>query len=318
MLTELKIKNLKPKNKRYLISDGQGLSIAVMPSGEKFWYLRTWENGQETKRSLGRYPDIGLKEARALRHTAEEGKETPVLLSDVAEEWFAKRYSVLNSQSTAGNTRRRLDKYVLPAFRGRDIKSITPRDILLHVRAIQETAPHQGARIKIILSQIFRYAIASGLTDWDPAAQTRGALLPLPPAQHRATVTDAESAAELLKAIGGYQQNQVVRLCLLILAYTFVRPSELRCAKWPELDFDSALWTIPAERTKMKREHIVPLSAQVAALFREVRDLSPHSVYCFVLPFKSKPISKTALSIAMGRLGYGQGKATPHLSLIHI
>ena len=94
-------------------------------------------------------------------------------------------------------TRGRLDKHVLPAFGGRDIKSITPRDILLHVRSIQEKTPNQGARVRTLLSQIFRYAIAAGLVDWDPADQVRGALLPLPPEQHRATITDAASAAAL-------------------------------------------------------------------------------------------------------------------------
>lgn len=312
MLTELKIKSLKPKEKRYLVSDGQGLSIAVMPSGEKYWYIRTWDNGRETKRSLGRYPDIGLKEARALRHTAEVGKETPAIFSDIVEEWFKKRYATMNRPTTVQNTRWRLDKYVLPAFGGRDVQSITPRDILLHVRSIQEKAPKQGARVRTLISQIFRYAIAAGLADWDPAAQVRGALLPLPPEEHRATVTDAASAAALLRSIDGYQKNQIIRLCLLLLAYTFVRPSEMRCAEWSEIDFDSALWTIPAERMKMKREHVVPLSTQAVALFREVQALSSHPVYCFAMPFRDAPISNTILSITMCRMGYGKGKATPH------
>lgn len=312
MLTELKIKNLKPKEKRYLVSDGQGLSITVMPSGEKYWYVRTWDHGKETKRALGRYPDISLKEARALRHTAELRKDTPVVFADIAKEWFTTHYSVVNRPSTVLVTQNRMNKYVLPVFGGRDIKSITPRDVLLHVRSIQEKAPNQGARVRTLLSQIFRYAIAAGLADWDPAAQVRGALLPLPPEEHRATVTDAASAAALLRAINGYQQNQIVRLCLLLLAYTFVRPSEVRCAEWSEMDLDRQEWIIPAERMKMKRDHIVPLSTQATALFQEVRVLSPHPVYCFAMPFRDNPISDTILSISMRRMGYGTGKATPH------
>lgn len=312
MLTELKIKNLKPKKKRYLVSDGQGLSIAVMPSGEKYWYVRTWEHGKETKRSLGRYPDIPLKEARALRHTATLQKDMPILFSDVVEDWFKTRYSNMNAPSTARGARWRINKYVLPAFGGRDARSITPRDILLHVRSIQEKTPHQGIRVKILLSQIFRYAIASGLVDWDPASQIGGALLPPPPEQHRATVTNTTSAAKLLSTIDGYRENQIVRLCLLLLAYTFVRPSEMRCAEWSEVDFDAMSWTIPAKRMKMNQDHIVPLSNQTASLFQEVRTLSPHPVYCFVLPFKDNPLSKTTLSLAMRRMGYGEGKATPH------
>lgn len=313
MLTELKIKNLKPRDKRYLVSDGQGLSITVMPSGEKYWYVRTWDHGKETKRALGRYPDISLKEARALRHTTEaQKKDAPVIFSDVVEEWFTTRYSVMNRPSTVLVTRGRLDKHILPALGGRDIKSITPRDVLLHVRSIQEKAPNQGARVRTLLSQIFRYAIAAGFVDWDPAAQVRGAILPLPPEQHRATVTDVASATSLLRTIEGYEGNQIVRLGLLLLAYTFVRPSEMRCAEWSEIDFDSALWTIPAERMKMKREHVVPLSTQVVALFQQLRRLSSHPVYCFALPCRNKPISKTTFSVTMCYLGYGTGKATPH------
>ena len=312
MLTELKIKNLKPREKRYLVSDGQGLSITVMPSGEKYWYVRTWDHGKETKRVLGRYPDIGLKEARALRHTAEMRKDTPVIFSDIAEEWFKTRYATMNRPSTVRDTRGRLDKYILPAFGGRDAKNITPRDILLHVRSIQEKAPNQGARVRTLLSQIFRYAIAAGLVDWDPAAQVRGALPPLPPEQHRATVTDAASAAALLRTIDEYKGNQIVRLGLLLLAYTFVRPSEMRCAEWSEIDFNSMLWAIPAERMKMKREHVVPLSTQAVVLFHQLRRLSSHPVYCFALPSNDKPISKTTFSVTMCRLGYGVGKATPH------
>ena len=312
MLTELKIKNLKPKEKRYMVSDGQGLSIMVMPSGEKYWYVRTWDHGKETKRSLGRYPDISLKEARALRHTAALRRDTPVVFADIAEEWFKTRYSTMNRLLTVRDTRGRLDKYVIPAFGGRDVQSITPRDILLHVRSIQEKAPNQGACVRTLLSQIFRYAIAAGLVDWDPAAQVRGALLPIPPAQHRATVTDAASAAALLRTIEGYEGNQIVRLGLLLLAYTFVRPSEMRCAEWSEIDFDSTLWTIPAERMKMKREHIVPLSTRVVALFQQLHRLSSHPIYCFSLPRQGKPISKTTFSVTMCRLGYGTGKATPH------
>ena len=291
---------------------GRGLSITVMPSGEKYWYVRTWDHGKETKRALGRYPDISLKEARALRHTAELRKDTPVVFADIAKEWFTTHYSVVNRPSTVLVTQNRMNKYVLPVFGGRDIKSITPRDVLLHVRSIQEKAPNQGARVRTLLSQIFRYAIAAGLVDWDPADQVRGALLPLPPEQHRATVTDVASAAALLRAINEYEGNQIVRLGLLLLAYTFVRPTEMRCAEWSEINFNSALWTIPAERMKMKREHVVPLSTQVVALFHQLRKLSSHPLYCFALPCKDKPISKTTFSVTMCRLGYGVGKGTPH------
>lgn len=313
-LTELKIKSLKPKATRYLISDGGGLSIAVMPTGEKYWYYRTWENGKERKVSLGRYPDIGLKEARELKYSyKDKNKAAPVPLSHVAQEWWDARCAPVLAPSTLKAKRYHLEKLIIPALGGRDIKALTPQDVISFARDVQAakglTVAHQT---KNTLSQIFQYAIAAGLCEWNPVKQITGALTPPPPAKHWSVVQSEDQAREILRAVDGYAVNKVARLGLLLLAYTFVRPGELIKARWEEIDFDKAEWRIPAERMKMKREHVVPLSTQALALFKELKDLTRHPVYCFALPPGDKPASDIFLPQALRRLGYGKGKMTPH------
>ena len=311
-LSELKIKNLKPKEKRYLVNDGHGLYIAVMPTGEKYWYVRTREGGTEHKYSLGRYPNIGLKEARELRYTMKEKqKETPTLLSAVAEEWYQARCVPALSASTLKNKRSRLNRFILPLFGGRDIKSITPQEIKQAMTKVQnDHGLHAGHRARNILSEIFRYAIASGLCEYDPAQPLVRVLSPLPPAQHYSTIKTEDEARQVLRDVSAYSSNPVVRLGLLILAYTFVRPGEMRLAQWAEIDMEKQEWRIPAERMKMKREHIIPLSTQTLALFRQLRGLVLHPQWCFAVG--DKPISSVSFHRAMLRIGYGMGKMTPH------
>ncbi|MBQ4418912.1 MAG: tyrosine-type recombinase/integrase, partial [Synergistaceae bacterium] len=311
---ELTIQKLKPREKRYLVGDGRGLYIAVMPTGEKYWYSRTFENGRERKRSLGRYPDISLKEARGLKakgFNLERGKS--LAFGVVAEEWYLKRHKPAVSEWTAYLTRKRIDKFILANFRERDIKAITPRELLPVLHKIQEkNGLVIGYYVKGILSQIFEYAIAAGYCEWNPAAQIAKALIPKRETQHYSVVKTEQQAAEIMRAINSYNGTRVVKIGLLLLAHTFVRNSEMRLARWSEIDFDKRVWIIPAERMKMRREHIVPLSEQALSLFKELREFTTHEDYCFVLRGKNKPIGESSFSKALIKLGYGKGKFTPH------
>ena len=193
------------------------------------------------------------------------------------------------------------------------MKSIRPQELLAAISAIQEkNGISTGHRVKNIMSRIFRYAIASGLVEWDAAGQITGALIPRPEPQHYATVRTESEARETMQDLEQYDGNPIIRLGLLLLAYTFVRPSELRLAQWPELDFEKAEWRIPAERMKMRREHIVPLSSQALRLFLQLQELVRHPVYCFILPSQKNPISSNSFHVAMRLMGYGRGKMTPH------
>lgn len=313
-LSELKIQKLKPREKRYLVGDGRGLYIAVMPTGEKYWYARTFENGRERKRSLGRYPDISLKEARELKAKGFNlDKEKPLALGVVAEEWYIKRHKPAVSKWTAYLTRKRLDKFILANFRERDIKAITPRELLPVLHKIQEkNGLVIGYFVKGILSQIFDYAIAAGYCEWNPAAQIAKALIPKKETLHYSVVKTEQRAAEIMRAVNSYDGLRVVKIGLLLLAHTFVRNSEMRLARWSEIDFDKKVWIIPAERMKMRREHIVPLSEQALNLFKGLREFTTHEEYCFVLRGKNKPIGKMSFANALVKLGFGTGKFTPH------
>lgn len=313
-LTELKIKNLKPRKARYMICDGQGLYIAVHPTGEKYWYYRSWENGRERKVSLGRYPDIGLKEARELKHAMKDKRrETPVIFKVLAEEWFTRRYVPACTEKTVQLTRSRLDRYLYPAFGGRDVKSITPQELLVFLAGIQEKSVETGHRLKSIVAQIYRFGIAKGVCSQNPASDITGALTPKRINTHYSTIRTAPQAAELLRAVMGYDKNHIVRLALLVLAYTFVRPGEVCRCEWAEIDFDAAEWRIPAEKMKMRREHIVPLSTQSIRIFQEAQSLTGPGQYVFSLRRDNgAPLSAPVLSGSMRQMGYGKGRATPH------
>lgn len=313
-LTELKIRNLKPRKTRYMVCDGQGLYIAIQPTGEKYWYYRIWENGRERKVSLGRYPDIGLKEARELKHAMKDKRrETPVIFKVLAEEWFMRRYAPARAERTIQLARSRLERYLYPVFGGRDVKSITPQELLKFLVEVQEKSVETGHRLKNIVSQVYRFGIAKGVCSQNPASDITGALTPKRTDTHYSTIRTAPQAAELLRAVIGYDKNHIVRLALLTLAYTFVRPGEVCRCEWTEIDFNAAEWRIPAEKMKMRREHIVPLSTQAVSIFREAQNLTGSGRYVFSLE-RDGSVSPSApvLSGAMRRLGYGKGKATPH------
>lgn len=311
-LTELKIKNLKPRDKRYLVNDGQGLYIAVMPTGEKYWYVRTWKEGKEHKRSIGRYPDIGLKEARELKYKPQEpDDEKKVLFASVLEEWYQGLYLPSCAKNTARATRSFIDKYVLPSLGSCPLKDIAPRQVFEIIRPLAETRRAVPYRVRSIISHVFQYAIASGLCEWDPAAQVSGALTPYRSEQHRSTIQTEDQARALMKSIDTWQGNPILRLALFLLAYTFVRPSELRLSQWPEIDMGKREWRIPAERMKMKRGHIVPLSTQALEMFRQLRELSSHPVWCFCSPVTNAAFSESTLLGAAHSLSY-EGRFTPH------
>ena len=313
-LTELKIKSLKPRKERWAIADGRGLYLVVMPTGEKYWYHRTWKDGKETKRALGRWPDIGLKEARELNYTRRAPqKETPLILSTVAEDWWKVRCIPSLRPTTLKCKGYFLNGLVLPELGGRDMRTLTPQDALAFIRRAQEThGAHTGHRAKIILSQIFRFAIAAGLVDWDPTAQIAGALPPLPPSQHWSVVATEDEARHVLQTIDRWGGPRIIRLGLLLLAYTFVRPGEMAGARWQELDFEKEEWRIPPERMKMRREHVVPLSPQALALFRQLREATRHPVWCFVAHGMDAPYPPKSFSYHMRKMGFGKGKMTPH------
>ena len=319
MLTELQVKNSKPKEKYYMIRDDRGLNLRVDPSGRKYWIFRYWENKKEHQLSLGAYPDLSLKDARLRRDEIQAQRargESPSrkadkkqTFSEVMNEWLKVRMSD-KAKSYMRMVKLRLKKHVLPFIGEMPIEEITPKDVLEICRKIEDDGHEETARrVKTITGQIFRFAVASDLIKFDPTYALNGALKPLH-REHYATLTKPSDIAILMRAIKAYPY-EIMRYALLFSVYTFARPGEARSAEWSEIKDD--IWDIPAEKMKMKRRHIVPLSSQVKAIIEELRPLTGKGRYLFPSPRNDgNCMSDNGVRIALRVMGFTKEQITPH------
>jgi integrase len=312
------------------LSDGGGLYLWVSADGSKYWRLRYWLAGKEKTLSLGVYPVVTLKEARGKRDA-----ERKLLSADldpsaerkasrhrqrvaaansfeaVAREWYGKQLHTWVS-SHALDVLRRLEVNLFPDLGRRPIAALEAPELLACIGKIEKRGAYDLAhRVLQVSGQVFRYGIAAGYCKRDLTADLRGALTPHK-AKHQAAVRPEELPA-LLRAIDGYETigDRQTRLALQLLTLTFVRTGELIGAVWDEIDDEAALWVIPAERMKMKTEHIVPLSAQSLAILAELKELCGGSRFVFPGRNRDKPISNNTMLFALYRLGY-KGKMTGH------
>jgi integrase len=329
-LTELGIKQAKPREKDYMLHDDKGLCLLVKPNGGKYWRLRYWQEKKESRISLGVYPTITLKEAREKRDELRRGiangidpkkaaQETVMqsqeIFNVVAEEWFIKKIKSINSENYASTVWSRLERYVLPVFGQRRISEITAPEVLVILRQLEERKIFNIAHcIMGYCGQIFRYAVATSRAERDPTADLRGALQPLKP-KHRAAITDPVKIQQLLRAMDAFDGTYVVKCGLWFSAYTFVRPGEVRHAEWKELNLESAEWKIPGEKMKMSRPHIVPLAKQVIELLESLKPLTGHGPYVFPSLRSSKgtqPMSENTILYALRRMGFSKDEMCAH------
>lgn len=331
-LTDTAIRTAKPKEKPYKLADGGGMYLEVTPAGGKWWRLKYRIRGRkETRCSLGTYPEVSLKDAREKREAARKliadgidpGKhwkavktakaaESQSTFEVVAREWFAKK-SLTWTGTTAKKELERLEKDLLPWLGSRPIEAIAAPELLTVLRRIEERGAVETARrAKMIAGQVFRYAIATGRTKYNPAPDLTGALLPSKQTHH-AAMTDPKAIAGLLRAIDGYSGTLVTQCALKLAPLVFVRPGELRHAEWSEIDFDKAEWNIPAEKMKMREPHLVPLSTQALAILREIQPLTGNGRYVFPSPRTStRPMSDNAILAALRRMGFTKDEMTGH------
>ena len=320
MLTELQVKGMKPKDKPYMLRDDRGLYLRIDPSGRKYWILRYWEQKKEHQISLGPYPDLSLKDARSKRdeiQTARAKGESPTLktsrvpqtFSEAANEWMTVRMKD-KAESYLRTVRFRLDKYILPAIGSWPLREITSGNILQVCRKIEDTGHDETARrVKTVIGQIYRFAIAAGYTDSDPTAALLGALRPRNN-KHYATLTDPADIAILMRAMKAYPYT-VMRCALLFSVYTFARPGEVRSAEWSEIKGD--VCDIPAGKMKMKRRHIVPLSSQVKAVLDELRPITGNGRWLFPTPRNNGHcMSENGVRVALRTIGFTKEQITPH------
>jgi len=329
-LTSTAIKNAKPGQKPYKLTDGRGMYLLVNKTG-KYFRLDYRFLGKRRTLALGVYPTVTLSEARTKREEAKKliakgidpvqyKRDAKALQMDeatnsfesVSREWFTKNRHTW-TEGHAGSILRRLEANVFPWLGPKPISAINAPDLLSTLRRIEDRGAVETAhRIKQTCGQIFRYAIATGRAERDPSADLKGALKPAR-SRHMAAITDPKQAGELLRAIAGYQGHIITRSALKLAPLTFVRPGELRKAEWREIDLEKSEWRIPAEKMKSRTMHIVPLAKQTRAVLKEIRPLTGRSKYVFPsLRTGLRPMSNNTVLAALRRMGYGKDEMTGH------
>ena len=322
-LSELQIRNAKPAIKDFTLNDGQGLSILITSKGGKWWRFRYRFAGKAKLLSFGTYPEVSLINARAKRDDARRllAQNLPVDPAEVkkiqkqtlygkhqntfeliAREW-AESYFVNKSSSHKERTLRRLEIYIFPWLGKSPITDITAPKVLEVIKRPQNQSKLETAhRALQAVGQVFRYAVQSGRVLRDITVDLRGAL-PSPTVKHMASFTEPQQVAELLRAIEAFQGTFTVECALRLAPLVFTRPSELRRAKWEDIDFDSATWAYRVSKTKT--DHIVPLSKQALKILKQVHPISGHGEFVFQGGHDpKKPMSESAINAALKRMGY--------------
>jgi integrase len=329
-LTDIAVKNAKPGPKPYKLKDERGLFLEVRPNGGRWWRLRYFFTGKEKMLSLGVYPDVSLKDARERRDEArkllasgvdpsqarKDGKtlslEQAETFEAIAREWHARMASSWTEQTAMTNIGR-LELDIFPYLGARPIKQIAAPDVLAALRRVESRGAEETARrLRTLCGQVFRYAVATGKCERDPAADLRGALTKAKP-KNFASITDPREVAGLLRAIDDYTGSPETLAALQLAPLTFVRPGELRHAEWAEINLDAAEWRIPAEKMKMRDAHIVPLSRQAVSVLQGLHPLTGQGRYCFPSErTKDRPMSENTVNAALRRMGYGKEEMTGH------
>ena len=330
-LSDTAIRAAKPRPTPYKLFDEGGLFLFVSPSGGKLWRLKYRHLGKHQQLSFGRYPDVGLKDARDRRDEARkviaaggnpafEKKRAAIAASisaantfkAVADEFIAKREQEGLKEITTGKARWLLAQLEL-ALGERPIAEIEPHELLAVLKKVELSGRHETAkRLLAFAGRVFRYAIATARAKHNVAADLQGALV-APKVKHHAAIIDPKGVGALLRAIDGFDGHPTTLWALKLAPHVFVRPGELRMAEWAEMDLDTGVWRIPGSRMKMNREHVVPLSTQAVAILKEAQQLTGDRRYVFPsVRTNLRPMSENTLNAALRRLGYSNDEMTSH------
>ena len=328
-LKDVELRKLKARAKPYKVHDGDGMHLLVHPNGGMYWQLKYRFLGKPKTHSMGVYPEVSLKEARDKRTEARklirsgidpsaERKRTKQLalaesessLKTISTEWLDGRRKIWTSRHAA-KVLRMLEDDIFPPLGARAIADVTPTELLTALRKIEgRDAFYTAHRTQQIVGQIFRYAVASGRAGRDITSDLRGALQPVK--SNNYARLSANELPAFLQALSGYDGERQTQNAVMLLMLTFVRSGELRGARWVELDLVKAEWRIPAERMKMRVEHIVPLSRQAVELFRAQQQVTGSFEHVF--PNRNRPracMSENTIIYAIYRLGY-HSRTTAH------
>jgi integrase len=331
MLTDSKLKNAKPDARPYKLVDGQGLHALVQTSGSVLWQQRYRFEGKERTASHGSYPLVSLLEARKKRdelkklllegldpakvkrqRSANGGFSLGETFKEIADTWH-KQWSEVRSPRHAAYVRRRLEGDVFPVIGDLPIASLRPLDVVKVIKAIEARgAVDIAKRAYQTIGAICRYAVAHGLMDRDPTRDVKPSDILISRRSTNYARVDVKELPELLRAVEAYQGTSTTRMALKLMALTFVRTGELIAARWTEFDLSEAVWRIPAERMKMRTEHIVPLSRQAIETLQTLQVISGNAELLFPGDRnRKKPISNNTLLKALERMGF-KGRMTGH------
>ncbi len=320
-LTDIAIRSAKAKEKPYKLSDSGGLFILIATTGGKLWRYSYRFDGKQKTLALGSYPDTGLKEARE-RHAAarkilaagvdpNENRKNETAAKKlsaansfelVAREWW-QSYMKSKADSHKEKVIRRFELYVFPWLGKKPISEITAPQFLEVIKRIEKQNIAETAKRTLqTAGQVFRYAVQNGMIERDITADLKGALAATT-VKHMAAFTEPKDVAELLRALDGFKGTLTVQCAIRLAPLVFVRPSELRMAKWSDINLEAATWQYLVSKTKTN--HIVPLSTQAVAILRELHPLSGQGEYVFQGGHSPlKPMSESAINAALKRMGY--------------
>lgn len=345
-LTDLACRNTKPGDKLIKLSDGGGLQLHITPTGGRLWRLAYRYDGKQKKLAIGDYPTVSLEGAR------EETRKAKALLKQGTDPSQAKKLEKLTRKIEAANTFSVLcDDYLAdkeadeqpspvtmtklrwllslatPDLGKRPIADIKAPEILEVLRAVNRSGRNETARrLRAVISQVYRYAIREGKAAEDPTYALQGAIK-AKKVSHRSAIKHAAPFGGLLRAIDGFDGQPTTRAALQLMALLFPRPGELRMAEWSEIDWEGAVWVIPAERTKMRVEHHVPLARQALAILHDLHKITGRGDLIFPgygspMPARNdsgakvklvqRPISENTMNAALRRMGYDADTMTAH------
>lgn len=330
-LSDIQVRNLKPREKAYKVSDFEGLFVLVKPNGSKLWQFKYRMDGKERLLSIGVYPNISLAQARKTKDGARANVAAGIDPSEAKQqakrqrrevndqtfeklgaEFFAKQRKEGKSAATLSKTEYHL-QLASRDFGRKPIIEITAPMILKTLRKVEAKGHYETAhRLRSRIGSIFRYAVASGIAETDPTYALRDALI-RPTRKHRAAIIDPQALGRLMNEIDVFEGQATTRIALKLLAMVAQRPGEIRHAKWSEIDFVKKVWSIPADRMKMRRDHIVPLPDQAIALLDQLRRMNGNGEYLFPsLRTWKRPMSENTLNAALRRMGYSGDEMTAH------
>ncbi|MGC5924775.1 integrase arm-type DNA-binding domain-containing protein [Enterobacter hormaechei] len=331
-LTDTKVRAAKPEAKEYTLVDGDGMFLLVHPNGSKYWRFRFRFGGKQHLMAFGVYPETSLADARQKREEArklvaagvdprehkravkEEQAKEVITFESVARDWHASNQKW--SESHSARVLKSLEDNLFDAIGKRNIADLKTQDLLKPLKAVEMSGRLEvAARLQQRTTSIMRFAVQSGLIDYNPAQEIAGAIATAK-RQHRAAL-ELNRIPELLHRIDTYTGRPLTRLAVELTLLVFIRSSELRFARWSEVDFDTAMWTIPGEReplegvkhshrgSKMRTPHLVPLSHQALTILEQIKRMSGNRELIFVGDHNPrKPMSENTLNKALRVMGY--------------